>query len=256
MLAICHLSIVPIRKESSDRSEQVTQLLFGDLVEILETNGNWQQIRILDDNYVGWVDKRQIQPISDEIAILVNNSPALYTASITGALQSGLRPITQVVLGSKLPLSGIQTGQMLWGPLHYSGPTIQPHRPDQEMIIHFSSLYQGSPYQWGGKSPFGIDCSGFSQMVFKLNGISLPRDAWQQAQLGQVVESGEQLKVGDLAFFSNAEGKVVHVGIILENNIIAHASGHVRMDTLTNEGIVNAESGLQSHQLCCIKRFF
>jgi cell wall-associated NlpC family hydrolase len=256
MLAICHLSIVPVRKESSHRSEQVTQLLFGDLVEITDSSDNWQHVRILDDNYSGWIDSRQVQPLKDEVALLVNSSPTLLAADVVGTLQSALRPLTQIVLGSKLPLSSLQTGPMLWGALHYNGSTVHPHRPDQKQIEHFARLYLGAPYLWGGKSPFGIDCSGFTQMVYKLNGVSLPRDAWQQALVGHEVTEHEKMVMGDLAFFSNTEGKVVHVGILLDENNIIHASGQVRIDRLEKRQIIHAESGQASHHLCCVKRLF
>ena len=99
----------------------------------------------------------------------------------------------------------------------------------------------------------GVDCSGFVQTVFKMLGVPLLRDAWQQQEQGTAVEFPE-MSEGDLAFFHNEKGRIVHVGIVLEGGKIMHASGKVRIDALTNEGIIHAQSGKQTHSLHSIKR--
>ena len=115
-------------------------------------------------------------------------------------------------------------------------------------------MYLNSPYLWGGRSPFGIDCSGFTQMVFKLNGIKLPRDAYEQAEIGKTLNFIEETQKGDLAFFDNEEGKIIHTGIIIDKNKIIHSSGKVRIDNLDHYGIFNAETGKYSHNLRLIKK--
>mgnify|MGYP003978580471 FL=1 len=120
-------------------------------------------------------------------------------------------------------------------------------------ITENAMMYLNSPYLWGGRTPFGIDCSGFTQMVYRLQGIDLPRDAYQQAEVGTTLSFVEESEAGDLAFFDNAEGKVIHVGIILDNNHIIHASGKVRIDRIDQQGIFNKEEGKHTHKLRLIK---
>jgi cell wall-associated NlpC family hydrolase len=121
-------------------------------------------------------------------------------------------------------------------------------------LINTAYMYLNAPYLWGGKSVFGIDCSGFTQMVYKLNGYKLLRDAAQQASQGEVLSFIEESEPGDLAFFDNEEGKIIHVGIMLENNYIIHASGKVRIDRLDHLGIYNAELNRHTHRLRVIKK--
>jgi gamma-D-glutamyl-L-lysine dipeptidyl-peptidase len=111
-----------------------------------------------------------------------------------------------------------------------------------------------SPYLWGGKTPFGIDCSGFTQMAYKLAGIKLRRDAWQQAEQGHTINLLEETEPGDLAFFDNDEGNIVHVGIILRDHKIIHAAGKVRIDSIDHYGINNKELKKYTHKLRLIKR--
>jgi gamma-D-glutamyl-L-lysine dipeptidyl-peptidase len=124
-----------------------------------------------------------------------------------------------------------------------------------ELIIKFARRYLYAPYLWGGKSPFGIDCSGFTQVVFRMAGVRLRRDASQQAEQGRLVDFVDQTQAGDLAFFENDKGKIVHVGIVMEGNQIIHAAGQVRIDRLDHQGIYNEERRLYSHKLRIIKRF-
>ncbi len=116
--------------------------------------------------------------------------------------------------------------------------------------------FLNAPYLWGGKSVYGIDCSGLSQSVYRYLNIALPRDAWQQAERGTPVSSLKNSKCGDLCFFDNADGKITHVGILLNKKTIIHSSGKVRIDTISEEGIINGDNGEQTHHLKLIKRFF
>jgi cell wall-associated NlpC family hydrolase len=122
-------------------------------------------------------------------------------------------------------------------------------------IAENAYMYLHSPYLWGGRTPFGIDCSGFTQMVYKLAGIKLKRDAWQQAEQGSLIHLVDEARQGDLAFFDNDEGRIIHVGIVLPNNKIIHASGKVRLDSLDHHGIFNQETKKYTHNLRLIKRF-
>ena len=121
-------------------------------------------------------------------------------------------------------------------------------------IVHKGFLFLNTPYLWGGKTPFGIDCSGFSQMVYRINGYQLNRSAEEQSQQGDALSFIEESEPGDLAFFDNNEGVIDHVGIILKDNYIIHVNGEVRIDRIDHTGIFNTDKRLYSHQLRVIKK--
>lgn len=235
MKAITNVSVAPVRASNSDKSEIVTQMLFGESCDVLETNKNWAKIKIDYDNYEGWVDSKQISPISDE-----------------DFDQRKTQIITENVLyynhgNEKILLS-------IGSEVEEDVESNQEEIPFPERIKNTALGFLNVPYLWGGKSFFGIDCSGFSQIVFKVNGIQLPRDAYQQAEIGQVLDFIEEAEVGDLAFFENENGKIVHIGIMLENQKIIHAHGKVRIDELDSVGIFNKDQNKHTHKLRFIKR--
>ena len=123
-------------------------------------------------------------------------------------------------------------------------------------LIKTASLYLNSPYLWGGKTPSGIDCSGLTQMVYRINGHFIPRDASQQVELGETLSFIDESQAGDLAFFDDDEGKIIHVGILLENNYILHSHGKVKIDRIDQTGIYNSETQKHSHKLRIIKKIF
>ncbi|MFL5764011.1 MAG: NlpC/P60 family protein [Bacteroidia bacterium] len=253
---ICNLSIIPCRKEPSDRSEMVTQLLFGDHFEVLETQGSWCRIRIAYDDYECWIDKKQFLPIAQQTADILGNS-GIYCVNelIQVITENKSGQLFPVALGTTLP--NFDDGECVVENVtfHYDGAYVNGPLPfTKNGIIDTGMLYLNSPYLWGGKTPFGIDCSGFTQMVYKLNGIKIKRDAWQQAEQGETLSFVEEAEPGDLAFFDNAEGRIVHVGIVMENNKIIHASGKVRIDGFDHHGIFNNEKKDYSHQLRLLKR--
>ena len=251
MFAICNLSSIPLRIEPSDRSEIVSQVLFGEHFEILEKEKQWSKIKIYFDDYEGWVDSKQYQLMSKENyetlckeAIILNSDLVEYIS----APNNVLIPITLGASLSFLNHTDINSSNYEFEGLKTSG--IKP----KSSIVDTAHLYINAPYLWGGKTPFGIDCSGFTQMVYKLNGYKLLRDAAQQASQGEVLSFIEESEPGDLAFFDNEEGKIIHVGIMLENNYIIHASGKVRIDRLDHLGIYNAELNRHTHRLRVIKK--
>ena len=228
--AITNVSVAPVRAENSDKAEMVTQLLFGESVEILETVGNWAKIKIDYDGYEGWVDPKQISPVSEEefaerqVKILSDNF-SFYTIKDQKMLLSA---------GSECENLDQQNTQ----------------KSISEIAVDFLNV----PYLWGGRSFFGIDCSGFTQLVYKIKDIKLPRDAYQQAECGFVLDFIEEAEPGDLAFFENEEGRIIHVGIMLENQKIIHAHGKVRIDQLDSVGIFNKDQNKHTHRLRFIKR--
>ena len=164
--------------------------------------------------------------------------------------------ICPVVIGSSLPLFNEHKFNFGGVDFTFDGNVIDSDKSDITRLLEHAYMYLNSPYLWGGRSPFGIDCSGFTQIVFKLCGIVLQRDARLQAEHGTTINLIEESKPGDLAFFDNAEGKISHVGIIIPGNQIMHASGRVRIDKIDHQGIYNEELKGYSHNLRVIKRYF
>lgn len=251
MFGICNLSIIPLRIEANDRSEIVSQVLFGEHFRVIEQSKQWAKIKLHFDNYEGWIDMKQYQPISEtsynqlsEDVIILNSDLIEY---ITGP-NNFLMPIP---LGSSL--SFLNFSEINITNFDFEGLKTSGIKPKLN-LIETAYMYLNSPYLWGGKTPFGIDCSGFTQMVYKLNGYHLLRDASQQATQGEALSFIEESEPGDLAFFDNEDGKIIHVGIIMNDNYIIHASGKVRIDRLDHLGIYNAEANKHTHKLRVIKK--
>ena len=253
---LCRLNIVPVRAEGKESSELVTQLLFGDHYTVLKEagKGEWLHIRIHFDGYEGWINSRQHHVISEEFFEELSNREYQACGEVCSRLVLQ-GEVVHIVFGSLLPLTGNELFDLSES-VKYGGKRLPVRKiRDFTVLKEIAFQYINSPYLWGGKTPFGIDCSGFVQMVFKLCGYALKRDASQQARQGKTIPSLAQAKAGDLAFFSNAQGKVVHVGIVLEESKIIHASGQVRVDRLEERGIFNEGKARYTHQLCLIKRY-
>lgn len=250
-LGICNVSIAPVRAEATDSAEMVTQLLFGEKVEILETQKKWLKIKADYDGYEGWVDPKQIASITESFFL---QNQQQYTSELFNLIVGKEGPLT-LPIGAHLILNSQR--QMSWGNYQYGihCETIIPNEEPQRKNIEATvKQYINVPYLWGGKSNFGIDCSGLVQQVYKLNGLYLPRDAAQQAEIGEMLGFVEEANTGDLAFFDNNDGKIIHVGIILNQNQIIHAHGRVRIDPIDSTGIFNTDTQKYSHQLRFIKR--
>lgn len=251
MFAICNLAIVPLRSEPSDRSELVTQVLFGEPFTILEQQKNWSKIELAFDNYQGWIDNKQHQTISASDFLQLKNAPRKVAGDLIEYITDKKNNLLPITLGSDLSFLAFPSinidGFVFEGNLN-SGVQAKVN------LLKTAFLYLNAPYLWGGKTPFGIDCSGFSQMVYRLNGYLIPRDASQQALIGEPLSFIEESEVGDLAFFDNEEGNIIHVGMIMENNYIIHAHGKVRIDRLDHLGILNIDSGRHTHKLRVIRK--
>ncbi|MFY8098098.1 MAG: NlpC/P60 family protein [Flavobacterium sp.] len=251
MFGICNLAIVPVRAEASDRSEQVSQLLFGEHFKIIELTAKWAQIELAYDGYIGWIDSKQFQSISQENYLILNELPNVLNADLIEYITSPNNQLMPIALGASL--SFLENEAINSSKFIFDGMKVCGIKPKSE-IIKTAFMYLNAPYLWGGKTPFGIDCSGFTQMVYKLNGYRLFRDASQQASQGVPLSFIEESEPGDLAFFDNEEGNIIHVGILMENNYIIHASGKVRIDRLDHLGIYNADTNRHTHKLRVIKK--
>lgn len=251
MHAICNLSIVPVRAEPLDKSEMVSQILFGEHFTILEQTEKWSQIELALDHYQGWIDNKQFQTISTEGFEFLQQQPNLLSADLVDFVSSPKHQLLPVSIGSSLSFlenNSINTEQFI-----YEGEKVSGVK-EKKQLLSTAFTYLNAPYLWGGKTPFGIDCSGFSQMVYRLNGYNIPRDASQQANIGETLSFIEESEPGDLAFFDNQDGNIIHVGIIMENNYIIHSHGKVRIDRLDHLGIYNIDSGRHTHKLRVIKK--
>lgn len=251
---LCNLSIIPLRLEPSDASEMVNQVLFGESFKIIEQRKKWSKIRLSHDKYEGWLDNKQIQICSEDYyKDLKEENTSICAELIEIISHPRTGAFFPVLLGCYLPF--IENGKVSLDKELYDfqGPLIQT-KSDRPALIDYAYQYINAPYLWGGRTPMGIDCSGFTQMVYRLSGFSIPRDASQQALLGETLSFIEESEPGDLAFFDNEEGKIVHVGIILSNNYIIHASGKVRLDRLDQTGIFNSEINGHTHKLRVIKK--
>ncbi|PWK78084.1 SH3 domain-containing protein [Mucilaginibacter oryzae] len=248
---ICNLAVIPLRAEPNERSEQVSQLLFGEAFEITEWQTNWVKIVAEADGYVGWIGRLQFAMLG-HIAYkhIKHTVPQLTYRAVTQAWKISDNSVMYLPAGSSLPF--LEGTLCRIGNERYE---IIGEIGEREDIPATAKSFINSPYLWGGRTHFGIDCSGFTQAVYKMRGIRLKRDAGMQVKEGTKVDSLQDAKTGDLAFFDNAEGKVTHVGILLNNEQIIHASGKVKIDTIDNDGIYSADHKRHTHHLCGIRRF-
>ena len=252
----CPYSIVPLRLEPSDRSEMVSQLLFGESYDVIDELKGWLLVKVVHDGYEGWIDKKQSLPpefiqgaddLAKSVHIVADNFAVAYR-------NGDISPVT-LCRGSVLPQYRKEKFTLAGQEYRYSGNTeILPELPQPERIADAAMDYLNAPYLWGGRTPLGIDCSGFTQMVCRLCGISLKRDASLQAQQGEMINFISESKPGDLAFFENPVGNIIHTGILTGNGKIIHASGSVRIDSIDHNGIFNSDTGKYTHSLRIIKR--
>jgi gamma-D-glutamyl-L-lysine dipeptidyl-peptidase len=248
---VCAVPVAPIRSAPSHKSEITTELIFGETATLLEEDQGWKKIRCAYDQYEGWCHASQIirsanvhlQPKKTFTADWIN------TVNVNGVDM-------HVPLGSSLETFSSNTA--IWNSLQvtYNGSVFEAENFSPAALRNIAFKYLNTAYLWGGKSVFGIDCSGFSQSVFRFFNMPLPRDAWQQALDGAVVGFLQEASCGDLAFFDNDEGRIVHVGILLNDHEIIHSSGKVRVDKIDSMGIINTDTGERSHKLRIIKRYF
>ncbi|MDE1191513.1 MAG: C40 family peptidase [Arachidicoccus sp.] len=242
------ISIVPaapLRAESFHRSEMVSELLFGETAKVLEVDKNFIKIKTDLNHYEGWIQYSQITEIKDTEPLKI----------LGYAYEEGN------ILFNNLPMR-ISIGTPVFDIKNIGKYTVDYSNIEYKKLIVFSEdeikniafKFINTSYLWGGRSSFGIDCSGFAQLVYSFFGVYLPRDTYQQATIGETIDYLDQSKCGDLAYFDNEDGRIIHVGIILNKENIIHSSGKVRIDKIDAQGIVNVDNGERTHKLRIIKR--
>ncbi|MBR3577797.1 MAG: C40 family peptidase [Bacteroidales bacterium] len=263
MYGVANLSVLNLRAEPSHRSELVSQMLFGDAYSVVEETPDWLRVRTCDCGYEGWISRRQHNPLHDKDVEDYLAADKYVVKDLLLIINTFEKNISfPIFIGSSFPYP--KDGILILGnsifmvnlPEEKPVPASQGLSPLQVKLMQFAAAFLNAPYLWGGRTPAGIDCSGFSQLAYKSVGIALPRDASQQVEGGAPVDFVEEAQVGDLAFFgSTAESETItHVGIVCGQNKIIHSSGKVRIDTLDSTGIFCNEEGRYTHFLRIIKR--
>lgn len=252
---VSRLSIIPVRTNPGHAEEQLTQLLFGDHYEVLGLSPDklWANIRVYADQVEGWIDLRQHHAISEEYFQQINKTEYKITTDVATAVLYKKAPLT-IVMGSIVPVSSSELFKIEEQFAFNGEAKSLGQRRDTEFLIQTAKKYVGSPFQWGGKSPFGIDAPGLIQMVFRIAGYSLPRTLKQQAAHGKKLGALAEAQPGDLAFFTTKGNAPSHVGLVLGDDKVLHAFGQVRVDSLTEEGILVPDTKIYTHFLHSIRR--
>jgi gamma-D-glutamyl-L-lysine dipeptidyl-peptidase len=252
--AVCQVSLAPLRSSPAEKSEMISQLLFGETVIVNESKDSWVQVTCTWDGVTGWADGKQLRRITDAEYNTYNAEQAMSLSLVEGLMAADhFIPLT---LGAVLPgYDGLRC-HLGAQSFQFSGSVITPSKQTTtgDWIVKVAKRYLHAPYLWGGRSPFGIDAAGLVQMVFKMSGMQLLREPLHQVTQGRSIDFTEQCQAGDLAFFDNGKGDINHVGIVLPGCHLIHASGKVRIDKLDHFGIFNKEINRYTHQLRIIKR--
>ncbi len=252
--AIVNVPVAALRRKPRHPKEMVNQLLFGETVQVLKTKGDaWVKVKSLHDDYEGWMTLSLLEE-TDEITAL--QKPVFVTAGLLTRISQDSQ-VMHIPIGASLPNFTEGTCMINKQAFFVEGLVLNrmEHPASSVLIDKLVQPWLNAPYLWGGRTPLGVDCSGFVQVNFKLMGIDLPRDAWQQAQYGEPVESINEAKPGDLVFFDDKE-EIVHVGILLNKETVIHASGKVRIDPIDKKGIINAQTGKRTYRLKAIRRYW
>jgi hypothetical protein len=251
ILYIPVVAICPVRELPDHRSEMTSQLLLGEQVQVLnDSNPYWLQVKSIHDGYEGWCQKIQLAGVfgkAPEISGYFNGDIGI--SNVNG------QPMN-VFTGTPVYGSDLQAGNFhlsFTGLSFFSNATTTPK---EALIRQVAFQYLNSSYLWGGRTPAGIDCSGYAQMVYRQFGVHLLRDAWLQAGEGEPIGFLQEAKCGDLAFFDEPDGRISHVGILLNDHEIIHASGKVRIDDIDHEGIISRDQSKRTHHLRVIRRYF
>jgi cell wall-associated NlpC family hydrolase len=246
-----------MRSEPKHTSELVSQLLFGETFEVIEKIGDWIQVRANHDHYIGWVNSNQVSMIAEAtFEDLGKKSPVVCGRNFASVKSVFDNSIQTISAGSSLP--GLDDDHFAIGShrYKYSDEFVENTIVSNELLTQYAMKFLNVPYLWGGRSCFGIDCSGLMQVVFKMAGLNIPRDASVQATQGKSIDLLVEAQPGDLLFFDDEEQKITHVGMLIEGDQIIHAFGKVRIDPVDHHGIFNKDLKRYTHNLRLIKRMW
>lgn len=266
-IGILTVPLTPGRAEAAHKSEQTTQLLFGEQFKILKKETDWVFIENQADNYRCYIQKGSYKLVPptltnallpcEQCVVAATNSPLTFT---------NFNSQIPLPAGAILPNFNPETkqGNLLGEPYTFDGAVALPNiKKGADEIIAYAKTFLNSPYLWGGKSFMGFDCSGITQIAFRVNGHCLPRDSYQQLELGTKVLKIADAVAGDLCFFANSAGKIVHVGMYMGGGKIIHSSQRVRISNIDDKGIFEDNlptpylyetTGTYTHSLHAIKR--
>jgi len=233
----------------------VSQILFGESLTVVSKSGNWAKVRLHHDDYEGWVDGKQFIKTTEDFLKKSDGTEAVSLEIVQSAVSA--QHHLPILLGSSLPHFDGMNFRINKEKFVFNGQAVMPGQNGKAIVLEkVINKLLNAPYLWGGRSPFGLDCSGFTQIVFKTLGIKLPRDSHQQSERGQALTFITEARAGDIAFFENKQGAIAHTGVILNDSTIAHAYGQVRIDKIDHYGIYNNERKEYTHKLRMIKRLF
>lgn len=253
--SICTYGCIPVRREPQEQSEMITQILFGESFDVCERIEKWCKVSLHFDNYEGWVDAKLVKKLSEkEVDLWQKSKKWVVPGPFVKVVSEPDKSTHYISGGSQIFFNSADRSSFSIGSKEfYVSSTYNSDKPVGS-IADVAQSFMNAPYLWGGRNFFGIDCSGFIQVVFAIVGVHLPRDASQQVSVGQIISFVEEARAGDVAFFDDEEGNIVHVGMCLGKGEIIHASGRVRIDKFDHQGIFNDDTKKYSHKLRVIKR--
>ncbi len=247
---ICENVFVPLRSGPSHKSEMLSQILFGEKYIVTGEAGKWLKVETIFDKYSGWIDTDHLQHSREDL----NEKSFVLNKTLTCFREDNMKQILEPgseIFEPNFKLKIFKAGGKVYKTVSdFNKSYIEVKESIPETALRFIN----SPYIWGGRIPSGIDCSGLTQLVFKIHGKAIPRDSGQQAETGETINLLYECTPGDLVFFDNDRGIITHVGLIFSAGLVIHASGRVRIDTLDHQGIFKPETGKYSHHLRLIKR--
>ncbi len=251
---ICLIATAALRLHPDHKSEMVSQVLFGETFFVLESTTDWHHVEMLDDHYQGWIAKNQATLLDDESYEQLESAGKQYSGNLLASIWEKESDEKFLISGGSTLYQNnkeMRTGNKTFV---FEGDILIPGKAGKKDITQNAKQFLHTPYLWGGRSAFGFDCSGFVQVVYKMAGLSLPRDAYVQANQGKPVHLIDEAMPGDLVFFDDAGEVINHVGILLGDGLVIHAHGKVRIDKIDHHGIFNTATGRYSHPLRLIKR--